>query len=59
MSEQATIKGQSYTTDTVHEAKRTREGRLVQVCGMGRRQLASLYQVDAATVVTCKRCQGR
>jgi hypothetical protein len=47
--------GASYTTDTVHYATRV-QGRLVQDCGMGRRQRASLYETDAP--VTCLRCLG-
>ena len=54
----ATVKGASYTTSTVHKARRTDDDRLVQACGMGRRQLAYLYEVDPSTPVTCKRCNG-
>jgi hypothetical protein len=54
-----TAKGGSYTTSTVHFARAGgTEGQLVQACGMGRRQLAYLYQVDDTTPVTCKRCNG-
>ena len=49
------IKGQSYTTTTVHYAIE-RDGRLVQACGMNKRQLASLFQTEAE--VTCKKCQA-
>lgn len=52
-------KGASYTTATVHDARTdSATGRLVQACGMGRRQLAYLYPVDDDTPVTCKRCNG-
>ena len=48
--------GASHTTRTVHLAvKGGYDGeRLVQLCGMGRRQTAYLYATDEA--VTCKRC---
>jgi hypothetical protein len=49
-------KGQSYTTATVHYARPADGGRLVNACGMSRRQIAYLFRVD--TPVTCKRCLG-
>lgn len=48
--------GTSYTTGAVHYAIE-RDGRLVQACGMSRRQLAFLHPTPDAAV-TCKRCQG-
>jgi len=51
------MKGISYTTGTVHYAKR-KAGHLVQACGMGRRQLAYLAEADESAEVTCGRCAG-
>jgi hypothetical protein len=55
------LKGQSYTTPTVHYAKqikRTTDGSigLIQMCGSTRRQRCYIAAVPAETAVTCKRC---
>lgn len=51
-------KGQSYTTGTVHYAERRASGQykglLIQVCGISRRALASLYETDQP--VNCNNC---
>jgi hypothetical protein len=56
MNTNETTPAKSYTTETVHLARKDANGRLVQVCGMGRRQRASLFPVDAK--VTCRKCLG-
>ena len=57
MSTQTATHGASFTTTTVHIARRVQDGgreQLVQACGFSRRQLAYLYETEAP--VNCKRC---
>lgn len=50
------LKGQSYTTGTVHYAKLDSHGQLVQVCGIKANQMCYLAPTEAD--LTCKKCNA-